>query len=387
MATTTNAHQGTGSQTQFTFSFPYISESHVKVLLDGIPNTDFTVDGSTVTFTTPPANLVNITIYRETDVDDVSSAFFAGSSIKAKDLNDNFAQTLYVSQEVTSSSLSALGSTMLGVFNMGNQKITNLGTPTDGTDASSKSYVDTLINSSGNSATDSATSATAAASSASAAAASASSASTSATTATTQATNASTSAATAATQATNASTSATAGASSAGAAATSETNAATSATSSSTSATAAASSAASALAAFDNFDDTYLGVKTADPSTDNDGNALTGGDLYFNSTLEIMKVYTGSAWVHAYVPGDAANITFTSSGNLVGTNVKSAIDELEQLEQPMGSSTDRWAYEHDNTITTSYTIGTGKNVISAGPLTINSGVIVTVPSGSNWVIA
>ena len=51
-----------------------------------------------------------------------------------------------------------------------------------------------------------------------------------------------------------------------------------------------------------------------------------------------------------------------------------------------GGGSDGWALEHDNTITTSYTISTGKNVISAGPLTVNSGATVTVPSGSNWVI-
>jgi len=52
-----------------------------------------------------------------------------------------------------------------------------------------------------------------------------------------------------------------------------------------------------------------------------------------------------------------------------------------------GGGSDTWAVEHDNTITTSYTIGTGKNVISAGPIEVQSGATVTVPSGSNWVIA
>jgi len=51
-----------------------------------------------------------------------------------------------------------------------------------------------------------------------------------------------------------------------------------------------------------------------------------------------------------------------------------------------GGGSDTWAVEHDNTITTSYTISTGKNVISAGPLTVNTGATVTVPSGSNWTI-
>jgi hypothetical protein len=51
-----------------------------------------------------------------------------------------------------------------------------------------------------------------------------------------------------------------------------------------------------------------------------------------------------------------------------------------------GGGSDTWAVEHDNTITTSYTISTGKNVISAGPLTVNNNATVTVPSGSTWTI-
>ena len=51
-----------------------------------------------------------------------------------------------------------------------------------------------------------------------------------------------------------------------------------------------------------------------------------------------------------------------------------------------GGGSDTWALEHDNTINNSYVIGTNKNVISAGPLTVNSGATVTVPSGSNWTI-
>ncbi len=43
-------------------------------------------------------------------------------------------------------------------------------------------------------------------------------------------------------------------------------------------------------------------------------------------------------------------------------------------------------YENSQTITSNYTITSGKNAMSAGPITINSGVTVTVPSGSNWVV-
>lgn len=49
-----------------------------------------------------------------------------------------------------------------------------------------------------------------------------------------------------------------------------------------------------------------------------------------------------------------------------------------------GGGTDAWALEHDSVVTTNYTIGTGKNVISAGPMTINAGATVTVPATTIW---
>ena len=51
-----------------------------------------------------------------------------------------------------------------------------------------------------------------------------------------------------------------------------------------------------------------------------------------------------------------------------------------------GGGTDKIFYENDQVVTTSYTITTSKNAMTAGPITINSGVLVTVPSSSNWVI-
>ena len=51
-----------------------------------------------------------------------------------------------------------------------------------------------------------------------------------------------------------------------------------------------------AAAAVDGFDDTYLGPKSSDPTVDNDGDALTAGDLYFNTASNVLRVYNGSAW-------------------------------------------------------------------------------------------
>lgn len=54
-----------------------------------------------------------------------------------------------------------------------------------------------------------------------------------------------------------------------------------------------------AASSVDNFDDTYLGAKSSDPTVDNDGDALTAGDLYFNTTNDILRVYNGSSWQDA----------------------------------------------------------------------------------------
>ena len=75
-----------------------------------------------------------------------------------------------------------------------------------------------------------------------------------------------------------------------------EQDAADSKTAAATSETNAAASATAAAASADNFDDTYLGAKSSDPTLDNDGDALTAGDLYINTSSNIMKVYNGSAW-------------------------------------------------------------------------------------------
>ena len=185
---------------------------------------------------------------------------------------------------------------------------------TSATTATTKaSEASTSASNASTSETNAASSATSAASSATTATTKASEASTSATNAASSATAAASSATTATTKASEASTSATNAASSAttattkaSEAATSATNAATSATASDTAKTAAQAAQAAAEAAADNFDDTYLGAKASDPTVDNDGDALTAGDLYFNTTSNVLRVYNGSSWQDAAV--DASSL-------------------------------------------------------------------------------
>ena len=150
--------------------------------------------------------------------------------------------------------------------------------------------------------------------------------------------------------------SATAAANSATAAATSETNAANSANSASTSASTATTKASEAStsatsaenaknaaeAALDTFDDKFLGSKSSDPTVDNDGNALTDGALYFNTTLNVMKVYDlGNTQWKQLVPttSQQANIDTVAANNTNITTVAGQISPTNNISSVASNAT------------------------------------------------
>ena len=115
MAVTQNSYIGNGSTTTYSFTFPYLKSTEIKASLDATVTTAFTIPtATTVQFNTAPANGAKIKIYRETDSDSLTATFYAGSAIKSEDLNDNFTQNLYATQEVTQRYLSNLGGNMVG---------------------------------------------------------------------------------------------------------------------------------------------------------------------------------------------------------------------------------------------------------------------------------
>jgi len=78
------------------------------------------------------------------------------------------------------------------------------------------------------------------------------------------------------------------------------------------------------------------------------------GMLRYNSDYGYFEGYDGSTW-----------------GTLGGAG---------------GAGGDSVFYENDTSVTTSYSITSGKNAMSAGPITINNGAVVTVPTGSVWTV-
>ena len=259
-------------------------------------------------------------------------------------LNDNFLAGTVVhgmSQEIGGQVQTAVDQTQANAQLAEDWAILT-GETVDGTEYSSKHHAGEAsssasaaagsASSAATSETNAAASETAAASSAGDASASATSAASSASTATSAKNAAQTSASNAASSEAAAALSESNAAGSESAAATSETNAKASETAAASSASAAASSEsaaatseanaadseASALASknaaqtartaaetardqtqaiFQEFGDQYLGDFAADPTVDNSGNPLTQGDIYLNTTDNVLKFYTGTTWV------------------------------------------------------------------------------------------
>ena len=90
-------------------------------------------------------------------------------------------------------------------------------------------------------------------------------------------------------------------------------------------------------------------------TTGNRDGSPAAGYLRFNTTNTTFEGYNGTAW--GSVGGGA-----TGGGN----------DQVFQENQLI--------------VTTNYTLSTGKSAISKGPITINSGIVVTIPSGYSWLV-
>jgi hypothetical protein len=100
MAVTQNTYTGNGSTVLYSFTFPYLSTADIKVSINGTLTTAYTLaNATTVQFNTAPVNGAAIRIYRDTPGDTPDATFYSGSAIRSQDLNDNFTQVLYYSQE------------------------------------------------------------------------------------------------------------------------------------------------------------------------------------------------------------------------------------------------------------------------------------------------
>ena len=98
-----------------------------------------------------------------------------------------------------------------------------------------------------------------------------------------------------------------------------------------------------------------------------------GQTLNFNNSTKFVTTNTG-----AIVTGVLTATSFSGDG--------SSLSNLPAGAPVGGASTNTVFFENDKEVAVNYQITTNKNAMSAGPLQINAGIAVTVPSGSSWTI-
>jgi hypothetical protein len=130
---------------------------------------------------------------------------------------------------------------------------------------------------------------------------------------------------------------------------------------------------------------TLLGASTGYQSFAAIGNA--------NSTYYTIAGQTGSEWevgIGTYTASGTTlsrdTILASSNSGLVVTFSAGTKDVFVTYPSERAIIGGQGYIENANTIAVSSTINTGSNAISGGPITVNSGIVVTVPSGSVWTV-
>ena len=107
-----------------------------------------------------------------------------------------------------------------------------------------------------------------------------------------------------------------------------------------------------------------------------------------NHSGEVTSTADGATVIADNVVDEAnLKISNTPTNGYVLTAQSGNTGGLTWAEISSGNTTANGMWEHAHTISSNYSITSGNNAMAAGPITINSGVSVTVPTGSTWVIA
>ena len=111
-----------------------------------------------------------------------------------------------------------------------------------------------------------------------------------------------------------------------------------------------------------------------------------GADAVGLSELSATGTASSSTFLrgdNAWVAVDALPSQSGNAGKFLTTNASTASWAVLDTD---ANTTTKGLYEHAHTISANYSITSGNNAITAGPITINNGISVTVPTGSSWII-
>ena len=415
MATTEKTHTQSGStQTTFDFTFPYLKLADIKVSVNGVAKTygsassgDWYMHNATnIKLNTAPSNGDLIRIYRETDDSSLKASFFPGSAIRAGDLNDNFTQNLYTTQESSNDSTLALNNSRES--------------DGDGTYTSAISKASTAVttaNSATTTAGNAVTTANAADSAATSAVSTANSASTTAGNAVTTANSAVTTANAATTTANGAVTTANAATSTANGAVTTANAATATANTADTNATTAVNTANSAVTTAN------AATTTANTASTNASAAVTTANAA-SATANTSAATVAASAIYQVVANYAALPALNSVDNgkfyqvSDSTSIENSFSDITgepsgftghsglsvKLKSNTTASPKVWEWqeyyandpetryrkklivENLHTIDENYTIGTNNNAFSVGPVAIAATKILTIPANSLYFV-
>ena len=112
-----------------------------------------------------------------------------------------------------------------------------------------------------------------------------------------------------------------------------------------------------------------------------------------NTTYYTIAAQTGTAWEVGIGTYTSSGTTLSRDTVLASSNSGSLVNFSAGTKDvfvtyPAGRSVigSQGYVENANTVATSASINTGNNAISAGPVSVNSGVTITVPTGSVWTV-
>jgi hypothetical protein len=129
------------------------------------------------------------------------------------------------------------------------------------------------------------------------------------------------------------------------------------------------------------YDGTTLGVKNAGTASDIKVYCESSNSHYTSIKSAAHSAYTGGSWTLTLPGTDGGADQFLKTN---GSGVTSWADV--PAGAPTGAGTEKVFYENENSVDASYTLTTNFNAVSAGPVTVASGVTVTIPAGQAWVI-
>ena len=112
---------------------------------------------------------------------------------------------------------------------------------------------------------------------------------------------------------------------------------------------------------------------------------VTVGVITASSGVKGVGIFSGGTAVHS---GIITSLNFIGTGNtfaVAGGKVDISIAGGSG-GGAVGAGTDKVFYENDIGVAQSYTITSGKNAMSAGPITLGGSVVVTIPNGSVWTV-